>query len=75
MQCPGDPGLLNKFYLAAKRKRGLVEFAVFRMGSWDEGVWDGPGILPVNWRGGCWGMTKAVLVKEGCFKLSERNRD
>ena len=43
MQCPRDPGLLNKFYLTAQRILGLEEFAVFRMAPWDEGVWDGPG--------------------------------
>ena len=71
MQCPRDPGLSNKLYLTAQRILGLVEFAVFRLSPWDEGVGDGPGILPVNWRGSCREMTEAVLVNEGYFKLSE----
>jgi len=69
MQCPRDPGLFNEFYLAAKRILGLVPFTVFRIEPWDEGVWDAPGSL--DWRGGFGGVTEAVLVREGRFKLSE----
>ena len=53
MQCPRYPSLFNKFYLMAKRILGLVEFPVFRIAPWDEGVRDegvrdGPGILPMD---------------------------